>query len=119
MLQQAEHTHWVTLKEATGVPAMYKRGKDGIEITVVPAHGNIDALSFDGQPLHERSKVFIVSVVELKTFYPPKKGDTIELRLAGRERKHCVLPLNDGGSCYHDSGNYGVMCRIHTEKREK
>jgi len=117
VLEQSEHDHWESLKEESGVIALYHRGDEGIiELTVVPAKRAIDNLSFDGDPMHERNRQFIVNISDMNEFYPPKNGDIIELKDRTIDNKFTVTKTSVAGAYHFDCGNYGVMCRIHTEK---
>ena len=113
MLENAERLNLERLKKNAGVQAFYRRGKDGKEIIVVPGRGGNDPLNFSGEPMQDESKSFIIGVNDLKGFFPPKDGDVIQYRENGQKWRI----VEQGGAAHTESGNYGVMIRVHAVKR--
>lgn len=113
MFESGEYLHWERLKKNAGVQAFYRRGNDGKEITVVPARGGNDQLNFNGDPMQDESKSFILGVSDLRSFFPPKDGDVIQYRESGKTWRI----VEQGGAAHTESGNYGVMIRVHSVQR--
>lgn len=113
-LQKGEITHWEKLKRHAGIHMFYSRGEQAIELIVVPARGGNDPLNFGGSPMEDESKSFILGVSDLHNFFPPKKGDTIRMRETGQEWE---IKPNSVGACHTESGNYGIMIRVHAIAR--
>lgn len=110
MLENAERAHWENLKRHAGIDVFYRRGDDAMEITAVPGRGSNDPLNFEGTPLEDESKSFILGVCDLRNFFPPQSGDVIQVRSTGRRWK---IKANSIGAAHTESGNYGVIIRVH------
>ena len=110
-MKHLEEFTWKVAKANAGVAVIYKRGNEGMDITVVPCGGGNDALSFKGQPLQNPSKTFTAGVADLRNFYPPKKDDVIQFRETG---KTYTVSKEATGAVYSEAGAYGIMIQIHT-----
>ena len=113
-LRQGEEKHWEKLKRVAGMRAFYRRGKEAVEMILVPGKGGNDVLGFGGEPLQDESKSFLLGVADLRNFFPPQENDVIQYHGDGQRWK---VRKNANGSFHTESGNYGVMIRVHAVRR--
>jgi len=115
-MKHLEELVWTRVRDIAGIAVFYKRGDEGMELTVVPGAGGNDTLNFRGQPLQNPSKRFLVGVADLRNFYPPKPGDRIQFRDTG---KQYIVSKEATGAAFVEIGAYGTMVRVHTvEERQ-
>jgi len=110
-MKHLEEMTWNAASSLMGIAVIYRRGGEGINLTVVPGMSGNQYLNFKGKPLQDPTKIFTAGVADLRNFYPPKTGDVIQFRETGQRY---AVSKEATGAAYNEIGGYGTMIQIHT-----
>lgn len=110
---------WLARKRRrmAGLPAIYSRGSDAVQLTAAPGRTKYETVDQEGATVAASQDDWLVTAAELVLAgvrTEPNRGDTIEVtRRDGSQQTYEVMPITDGGECF-SLDPHRVTYRIHS-----